>query len=502
MPATATTRTPLTPGPLVAVALALALAGPAHAAVRCKARANPKTGAVEVSARSLAGAPHWGTTPGGETAAFADASGCGRVRCHLGAVGTLAERTPPAECRVCVADAHAGCCALVDGCTPGLRPRDASFPAGDPRLAATLGPTNVTCPGATDQTDSDGDGVGDACEPYGIWVHSAGVVASPIRPEAPLDAFTFDPGGAATFAFREQSGALLCGTGTVAKSGRTALVADVSNLDLGEGRRPLLFLYGRPAADVLALSANGTQATFARAAALGPGQRCDPLNVLARFDGLAVVPADGSGLAFDGTFAWYRDHGSSNDYPVNPATGALGAPIMPSGVSAYSFLHAAEGATFWALCDCSMTLARRLTTGGGIADEVDTASLGQPIQPRAAAFDPVAGVLWVYGFKASSSTARLLSIDSAAEPDVLLGAFDLPVFAKAMTWDGTSLWLLTDFPQRLLQLDPTTVRVVRTLTIPDEVVSWEGIAAAPGGAFHLIGHDFDANKGVFITVKP
>src|SRR5262249_13122700 len=159
------------------------------------------------------------------------------------------------------------------------------------------------------------------------------------------------------------------------------------------------------------------------------------------------------------------------------------------------------GTTFWALCNCSSTVLRRLTTSGGIVDEVDTASLGQPIRPEAAAFDPAASVLWVYGFPASSSATRLLRIDSAAEPDVLLGAFDLPVFARAMTWDGASLWLLTAFPQRLVQLDPTTVRVVRTLATPDGV-SWEGVAAAPGGAFHLIGRDFDTNQGVFVTVKP
>jgi hypothetical protein len=113
---------------------------PVFAATNCLAPVKAADGTVRVSARNVGTNFRWGTKPGAENSAFANAGTCisgtpPRARnCLLGAAGTLAARTPPASCWIYLKDDTATCSVLVRGCTPGLRLRDGSFPGSDPRL--------------------------------------------------------------------------------------------------------------------------------------------------------------------------------------------------------------------------------------------------------------------------------------------------------------------------------------------------------------------------------
>jgi hypothetical protein len=136
----------------IAAVIALWLCGPwpAPAAERCTAKIDPSTGEVAISATDVAPNPRWGTAPGAATQAFAEEATClvgTKLRkCGLGAPGTLAARTPPPRCSICVADdspAPACCVDHITGCTPGVRIADASFPPGDPRLPAAGGPVDA-----------------------------------------------------------------------------------------------------------------------------------------------------------------------------------------------------------------------------------------------------------------------------------------------------------------------------------------------------------------------
>jgi hypothetical protein len=130
---------------LMAPVLLFLLSSPAPvpAAERCSAHIRPATGEVAISAVGVGANPRWGPTPGATTQPFADEAAClvgTRLRnCGLGAPGTLAAKTPPPLCAICVGDdglAPACCVEHIRGCTPGVRIADGSFPAGDPRLAA------------------------------------------------------------------------------------------------------------------------------------------------------------------------------------------------------------------------------------------------------------------------------------------------------------------------------------------------------------------------------
>ncbi|MCG8590604.1 MAG: hypothetical protein MJE66_15035, partial [Proteobacteria bacterium] len=128
-----------------AVLAAIAYATPADAADRCRARVKRTTGAIEINAANVGANPRWGDSETTITATFADEGTCvrdGRLKnCHLGAPGTLAEKTPPINCTLCVDDDGPGppCCVThIRNCTPGLRFADASFPPGDPRAAGSV----------------------------------------------------------------------------------------------------------------------------------------------------------------------------------------------------------------------------------------------------------------------------------------------------------------------------------------------------------------------------
>jgi hypothetical protein len=122
-----------------AVAVTLVSASEIDAATKCSADVS-KGGAIAVKATKVASNPRWSGSLGtSETAPFVNAATCFKSaelkECALGAVDTLAAITPPATCMVCVSDdGPDDCCAFVKGCTPGIRLRDGSFPADDPRL--------------------------------------------------------------------------------------------------------------------------------------------------------------------------------------------------------------------------------------------------------------------------------------------------------------------------------------------------------------------------------
>lgn len=116
-------------------------AADARAVGRCKVSVKAQTGAIEVSASNVGTNPHWGSSPSNVHAAFYDGATCfnssshSLSKCHLGAPGTLAAATPPEGCAVYISDdSGVQCNALLKGCTPGMRPRDASFTdPNDPR---------------------------------------------------------------------------------------------------------------------------------------------------------------------------------------------------------------------------------------------------------------------------------------------------------------------------------------------------------------------------------
>jgi hypothetical protein len=463
---------------VLVAALAVAASPASSAAARkCGARANPRSGAIEVKATGVAASPRWGVAPGGATALFADEAACfkrARLKnCHLGAGGTLAEVTPPASCQVCVSDSGPdACCAFVRGCTPGVRVQDASFAAGDPRFGGGGGP-------------------------QGVWQRASGTLfADQTDAQPDLLALNADSTGSLTLRSAD-TGVLTCGSLLHATAG-PSLLLDLTQLSLGSR----LLLFAQPDGNTLQLrDTAGATAAYGRVAAVPPELQCGTFTVNARFDGLPVVPDGFSGLAFDGTSLWYEQDNTGMVFPINPGTGVLGAPIDLGVASQFTHVHAMQGADFWTHCGCGNNQsAERRTMAAATVDAVNTdTDLSDFIAIDAIAYDTVGNVLYLHGFSFDRGISRLLRVNSNAEPDVLLGAADFSLFLNSMTWDGANLWALVgSSPQAVIRIDVNAARAVATFAVPDNSVQWQGIAAV-GSQLFLIGRS--GATGVLVGVS-
>jgi len=108
---------------------ALLLDAPAARAVEsCKVKIDPKTGAVQFSAKDVFGVLRWGESLASANRVFANDPACTANhkanKCELGAPGSASQVTPPELCRIFVRDIGGGpsCSAYIKGCTPGVRP--------------------------------------------------------------------------------------------------------------------------------------------------------------------------------------------------------------------------------------------------------------------------------------------------------------------------------------------------------------------------------------------
>src|SRR5581483_638349 len=106
------------------VACPLVLASQAPALDACKARIEPKTSLIRISAAKVSGALLWRASPSAPGSPVFDPScvkGTRATKCLLADPATLAARTPPPACTLVLADASSTCSAWVQGCVPGSR---------------------------------------------------------------------------------------------------------------------------------------------------------------------------------------------------------------------------------------------------------------------------------------------------------------------------------------------------------------------------------------------
>lgn len=108
---------------------ALLLHAPTARAVEsCKVKVDPKTGAIQFSAKKVLGILRWGESFGSANRVFANDSECTAdhkaTKCELGDPGAPSRITPPELCTLFVRDIGGGpsCSAYIKGCTPGVRP--------------------------------------------------------------------------------------------------------------------------------------------------------------------------------------------------------------------------------------------------------------------------------------------------------------------------------------------------------------------------------------------
>jgi hypothetical protein len=344
-------------------------------------------------------------------------------------------------------------------------------------------------------------------DPSGVWQYTGsegrgGSIGTPFLGTGLTPRFlTLDPdGGARVNLENEGSGALACADFPWARGASPAITVDLTRVQY-QGTRVLRT--AASSADTLRLTDNlGVTLIFSRATAVAPAFECLALAEQQRFTGLPE-PDYSTGLAFDGLSLWYTELNTGMVYPVDPGTGAAGTPVDLGFFSQYAYVHAAQAGDFWTHCNCGGNeKAVRRSPGGSDVDTVDTdVDLGEKLGIRALAFDPAAGVLWIAGNSADSYAGRLLQVATDVEPDTLVSSAAFATELRALAFDGSNLWGLTqDAPQSVLRIDPATARATATYAVPAASVDWRGVAAVAGQIF-LVGAT-PSNEGVLVAYAP
>jgi hypothetical protein len=87
------------------------------------------------------------------------------------------------------------------------------------------------------------------------------------------------------------------------------------------------------------------------------------------------------------------------------------------------------------------------------------------------------------------------------EPDAVVSSAGFSTGLRALTFDGSNLWGLTqDQPPNLLRIDPASARATATYALPDPSIEWRGVAAL-GGELYLVGATA-SGEGVLAVFVP
>lgn len=242
--------------------------------------------------------------------------------------------------------------------------------------------------------------------------------------------------------------------------------------------------------------ARGNRSSFTPVTEVDPAAKCLTLTESQRFEGLPR-PTSFTDLVFDGTSLFYTEDDTDEVQRIDPASGAVGSPIVLPGQ--FEMVQAVQGGDFWTHCRCgNVTDAKRVSQAGVEIDNVNTTNdLGEFLSIRTMAYDDAAGVLTLVGFNFDLGQQRMLRVDSDSEPDALLSAIEFNVFVNGLTFDGLSLWGITN--DSVLQIDPTSGQVLQTYVAPAGVSRWHGIAAVGPNLF-LLGEI--GAEGVIVSVTP
>jgi hypothetical protein len=245
----------------------------------------------------------------------------------------------------------------------------------------------------------------------------------------------------------------------------------------------------------------GASQTFAKIGAVPASNLCDTANVTGKLENLAIDPSSFSNLVSDGTNLRVADQNRKVQI-INPATGAIvtSEDITSSG---YDEVIAMQGATdYWAHCGCggSETVAR-FKAGVAPTDTINTQTdLGNAIGVRAGAFDGTN--LWLGGYSFTDRIFRVLKINSAAEPDVLLSSFDFKSGLQAMAFNGPDLWGLVGYQSAaLVRIDPATAKATRTVKLPEASDGvYRGLTALGGKLYVML--ELNSGKITILSVQP
>jgi hypothetical protein len=264
-----------------------------------------------------------------------------------------------------------------------------------------------------------------------------------------------------------------------------------------------LLSYKKDGDRLILTNEQGVSQTLTKVADVPASSVCEQKSFEASFETIPVRLTSFTSLLSDGTNLRVSSE-DGNVYPIDPNTGALGTGVPLGGDfnlgGTMDDTVTMQGATdFWAHCGCggSQEIVRFKAGDPAPTDIVDTGTdLGKEIGVRQAAFDGTD--LWIAGFSFDDGRNLVLRVNAEVEPDVLVSQFAFNHSMQGLTFHDGGLWALVDvLGPKLVQIDPTQAKAVRTLSIPElSQGRYQGLTSI-GGSLYLLAETSNSTAAVF-----
>lgn len=227
----------------------------------------------------------------------------------------------------------------------------------------------------------------------------------------------------------------------------------------------------------------------------------DPVPDELKLQKLAIVnefrdlpaPQNNTNLVFDGTYLVYTGDESNMELSFDLNDGTVGAPQDLVGNA--GTVQAFDGEGFWAMSTSDSIINKRITVNVDL-DKIDFDNdLAQDGDAERAAINPDDDVLWVLFESDADNKYRLLKIDVAADPNVLLEAVVFDHRLEGMVFHDGFLWAIatSPSPDTIVKIDPVTLQVVTNYAAPIFDVDMEGLAST-GDRLFLLTEEFTDGK--------
>jgi len=254
-----------------------------------------------------------------------------------------------------------------------------------------------------------------------------------------------------------------------------------------------------PTHDSLGLAdENGLIALFSRQTELPAEVTCGELVVDERFDGLPAPQFFSDLVLFNGDLV-YNSGSAGQIEAFDLDTDTLGTPLGPTSSR---LIQTVQDGFFWTHCGCGGSRDAFKRTLSTVVDTVSSENeMGGAITFRAMAYDQLNDRLWLHGRPFDNQFGQFFIVNTNGEPDIVEDTISFNRDLRALSYDfgGPDLWgIVTVASQVVVQIDPTTGKVLESYEVPDEDVSWSGLTFDEE-FMYLLGTDL-AGDGVLLRV--
>jgi|GEM_PF-2648911 len=378
-------------------------------------------------------------------------------------------------------------------------------------------PTPVPTPGAEQPDDPntptptpDGEPTPAPFSIVGSWKRVSGdfALASELN-GGDVEYLILGADGSASVTIRnEQTQALMCRDGLYSDLTERSILMDFGLAGLVDAgfQGTSLAIHNMPDNDTLEITENGSvDSVFERVAEVPLEDRCRQLAIVDLMTDFPEPDFPTDLVLVNNIFMYANDDVNRELVRVNKNDGTMLAPLaIQSGVHQYPLTS--QGDDLWNHCNCGNdTIIERITQASISADQVTKTELAVgDFDIDTAAFDEQSKLLYLTGRDFDLGRNQILKVNAEAAPDVLVGAFDFEFRIEAMAFSGADLFVIAGYPYHLYRVNPDTMKVVESFSLPLSFNSEPAGLVVDGDSFYMLQENFrnQPDSGEIVQLQP